>query len=178
MAPKQPGSGGKGKDGGKVIDLRSASPRRPSPGTAEGRAKGGRNRRGTTKFDAVKREAYLAALRTGARRGAAAESVGISRQSVNNYRKAHPEFVREESEAEGEANELVEDALFEAAVSGNTTAIQVWLYNRAPERWQDRRGAREAGALEVGDIAELTDSERKERIKSVLTELRRRAKEA
>lgn len=30
----------------------------------------------------------------------------------------------------------VESALYEAAISGNVPAIQMWLYNRAPHRWR------------------------------------------
>ena len=41
------------------------------------------------------------------------------------------------SEAEGDAHGKVENALFEAAISGNVTAIQVYLYNRDPKRWTD-----------------------------------------
>jgi hypothetical protein len=42
------------------------------------------------------------------------------------------EFKKAISQAELEANQKVENALFEAAMSGNVTAIQVWLYNRMP----------------------------------------------
>ena len=38
-----------------------------------------------------------------------------------------------------EANDLVEDALYQAAISGNVRAIEIWLYNRSPEKWADRR---------------------------------------
>ena len=93
----------------------------------------------SVKFDAIKREAYLELLREGGRRGASAVAVGITRQMVAVYAKENPEFADEVSKAEMEANELVEDALFQAARSGNTTAMQVWLYNRNPDRWADRR---------------------------------------
>ena len=94
------------------------------------------------KFDATKKEGYLDALRQGARRGAAAEAVGVTRQTVHNHLKAHPEFAEEVSRAEMEANDLVVDALFQAAISGNVVAIQVWLYNRVPEEWADKRNLR------------------------------------
>ena len=42
-------------------------------------------------------------------------------------------------------NDIVEDALFDAAESGNVTAIQVYLYNRVPERWSDKRNVQMTG---------------------------------
>lgn len=41
--------------------------------------------------------------------------------------------------ARDRANGLVEEALFEKARQGEGWAVQMWLYNRAPERWKDRR---------------------------------------
>jgi hypothetical protein len=97
------------------------------------------------KFSEAKREQYLTELREGARRGAAAESVGISRETARVWMRDNAAFREQVEQAEMDANELVEDALFQAASSGNVTAIQVWLYNRTPERWRDMR-AREAVA--------------------------------
>ena len=91
------------------------------------------------KFAPPKRERYLKALATGARRGAAAKSIGVSLQLVRMFRNCHPEFALAELKAEDSANELVESALFNAACKGNVVAIQVWLYNRMPERWRDKR---------------------------------------
>lgn len=53
--------------------------------------------------------------------------------------KANKKFAAEVAQAETDANELVEQALFNTALKGNVTAQQVWLYNRDPARWQDRR---------------------------------------
>lgn len=91
------------------------------------------------KFGAVKRAAFLTALREGSRRGAAAEAVGISRETVRLAYNADPDFAAQVEQAEMDANEPVEDALYQAALAGNVVAAQVWLYNRMPERWQDRR---------------------------------------
>lgn len=92
------------------------------------------------KFDEIKREAYLQHLRDGMRRGKASEAVGVTRALVCDYKLQYPEFAIEESKAEMEANEHIVNALFDAAtVDRNVTAIQVWLYNREPENWRDRR---------------------------------------
>lgn len=91
------------------------------------------------KFDGTKRDAFLQLLREGTRRGAAAQAVGIHRSTVNDYVNKHPAFGEDISAAEMEANDLVVDALYQAALAGNVVAIQVWLYNRCPDEWADRR---------------------------------------
>lgn len=92
-----------------------------------------------SRFGAVKREEYLQLLREGSRRHAAARSIGVAPSTVARYAREHAEFARAIEEAEMEANQIVEDALFQAAASGNVIACQVWLYNRDPDRWMDMR---------------------------------------
>jgi hypothetical protein len=91
------------------------------------------------KFDRIKREMFLDHLREGGRRGASAKAVGVSRPTVCDYARKYPAFAAEMSKAEAEANELVENALFQAAINGNVTAALAWLYSRDPERWRDMR---------------------------------------
>jgi hypothetical protein len=91
------------------------------------------------KFDTHKKEKFLALLREGSRRGKAAKAVGVTRQTVAEHCRADPDFAAQVSTAEIVADELVEDALYTAAINGNVVACQVWLYNRQPERWKDRR---------------------------------------
>ena len=91
------------------------------------------------KFTDNKKDEYLELLRQGGRRYASAKAVGVTPQTVNAHVKDDPNFARAVDEAEMEANEQVEDALFMTATSGNVTAMQVWLYNRAPGRWTDKR---------------------------------------
>lgn len=91
------------------------------------------------RFDRVRREEYLDLLRNGVRRGMAARQVGITSRTVQRWRIRHPKFGAKEIEAEMEANEQVEDALFQAASSGNTTAMIFYLTNREPDRWSDKR---------------------------------------
>lgn len=97
--------------------------------------------RGYEKFNATRRTAYLALLAEGRRPRQAARAVGLHPATINNYRKRHPAFEQEEVLAQMEANELVEEALFEAAASGNVPAAQFWLTNRDPENWRDKRSA-------------------------------------
>ena len=91
------------------------------------------------KFDEHKKEKFFELLREGGRRMHSCKAVGISHQTFYNHIDKDKDFARKVSEAEMQANELVEHALFKKAVSGNTTAIQVWLYNRCPDRWTDKR---------------------------------------
>ena len=91
------------------------------------------------KFDRAKKDEYLGLLREGIRRGQAAQKVGVNPCTVQRHMQRYPSFTEEVSQAEMLANEEVENALYTAAVSGNVTACQVWLYNRLPDTWADRR---------------------------------------
>lgn len=88
-------------------------------------------------------------LRLGKRRGAAAKAVGVSRVTVALHVKDDPEFAAAVDDAEMDVHEQVEEALLVKAKEGNVVAIQVWLYNRLPELWRDRRnlGANPAEAF-------------------------------
>ena len=106
---------------------------------------------------------YLEHLKNGHTRGYAATLVGLHRKT---------------SEAESDAIGKVENALFEAATSGNVTAMQVYLYNRDPKRWTDKRNTRLAG--EGGGPIEVKHDTEDAR-KKLLAELNRyaaRAREA
>ncbi len=91
------------------------------------------------RFGSAKKAEYLAQLREGKRRGIAARSIGVDPETIRKHYHADPAFLEAIEKAEMEANELVEDSLFEAARAGNVTAIQVWLYNRSSDRWRDQR---------------------------------------
>lgn len=68
-----------------------------------------------------------------------AKALGISRTAIWYARKQDSEFDKQVVEARDKAVEMVEDALFLKAMSGDTTAMIFYLKNRAPERWSDRR---------------------------------------
>jgi hypothetical protein len=112
-------------------------------------------------------ERYLDLLREGRRRGQAAREVGVHRSTIADHRKLDEAFAAEERLAEMDAVEQVEESLFQAALAGNVTAIQVFLYNRAPERWADKRNIVHTGAgggpVEIADARpryhEMTDAE-------------------
>jgi len=122
------------------------------------------------KFTESKKRAFLEALRSGARRGAAAESVGVTRQCVAYHAKDDPDFDAAIIQAEADACELVEDALFQKAKKGDVASMIFYLCNRAKERWRNpmqriEQTGRDGGALEVSF---LSAEERKARIDDLI----------
>lgn len=93
------------------------------------------------KMDNLKRQAYMAQLRKGLRRGAAAKAIGLGYHTIINAYKADPTFLQEMSEAEIVALDPIEDRLYQLAMSGDFKACIFILCNRNPERWKDARSA-------------------------------------
>lgn len=107
------------------------------------------------KFDAARREIFLDLLRKGVRRTQACKKAGISRPTFNKCMNNNKKFAAEVAQAESDANELVEQAMFSSALKGNVTAQQVWLYNRDPDRWSDKRNSQldiQKFEFEVGEF--------------------------
>src|SRR5499427_9909815 len=88
-------------------------------------------RRPFDKFGPTKRAQYLQLLREGNHRSTSARAVGVSHELVRLFKHSEQgkDFEDLEVDAEQEACGLVEDALYQAALSGNVVACQVWLYN-------------------------------------------------
>lgn len=92
-------------------------------------------------------EQYLDHLKNGMRRGAAAEVLGLPRKLVLDHIALHDDFEAKVIDAEAEATEHVEEALYQAAISGNVAAAKIWLDYKAgrgglPERndgWDPNR---------------------------------------
>ena len=103
---------------------------------------GKNHREGVVKFDSLKKAQYLKLLSAGGRRHASARACGVTPQTVVNHANADPEFAVQISMAEMEADDVVEDSLRTAAISGNVTAALAWLYSRRPERWRDMRNVK------------------------------------
>ena len=87
------------------------------------------------KFTETKRRRYLELLEKGAMRCAAAAAVGVHRSTTHRAMRDEPDFASAVEAAEIQANSEVQTALFEAAIGGNVTAQQVWLYNRVSGAW-------------------------------------------
>lgn len=120
---------------------RPARPRKPRASTPDGARRMYRDvalneGRG---FTPDKQAEYLAALARGLRRSKAAALASVNYATVTAYRKKDPAFAAAEAEAEAQACEAIEDALWETAAGGHMTAMMFWLQNRAPDRWKDMR---------------------------------------
>jgi hypothetical protein len=85
-------------------------------------------------FTAEHKEELLAHVRGGMRPGAAAELLGHHRDEIFGLIDSDQEFSERLELAEREATEHVEEALYQAAVSGNVTAARIWLERREKPR--------------------------------------------
>lgn len=91
------------------------------------------------KFDKEMQAKFCDCIARGLRISQAAQSCGINRSTYLDYYSADPEFKRAVDEAEEAATDRVENALFEAAVSGDVKAQTVWLFNRRKHSWSDSK---------------------------------------
>jgi hypothetical protein len=81
-------------------------------------------------FSDEHRDQLLGHVRAGMRPGAAAELLGHHRDEIFALIDSDEEFAERLELAEREATEHVEEALYQAAVSGNVTAARIWLERR------------------------------------------------
>jgi len=82
----------------------------------------------------AQQEEFLEHMRSGMRRGAAAEVMELTRIAVQSFIRATPDFERLVIDAEELATEHVEEALYQAAVSGSVPAAKLWLERARPQR--------------------------------------------
>tara|TARA_R110002020_G_scaffold323100_6_gene538880 strand:+ start:1307 stop:1801 length:495 start_codon:yes stop_codon:yes gene_type:complete len=110
---------------------------------------------GVRAFRGDKRKEYLQHLRNGMGRKQAARASGVGIRTVQRYVNQNPDWESERDEAESEAIELVENALFNTAVEGNVSAGIFFLTNRSPDRWTDKRrpniNLNAQAAIAIGD---------------------------
>jgi predicted transcriptional regulator len=111
-----------------------------------------------------------------------ADALGVTEQTVNNWKKAHPSFFESLKIGKDEADAKVADSLYQRArgyeheedkifcnASGevttvrtvkhyppDTTACIFWLKNRQTARWRDRH---ELVTLTPEQVADLTDEQ-------------------
>ena len=94
---------------------------------------------GSKAFRGDKRQVYLAHLRNGMGRKQAARATGVGIRTVQRFVNQNPDWEGDRDEAEAEAVEAVESALFDSATNGNVSAAIFFLTNRSPDRWVDKR---------------------------------------
>jgi hypothetical protein len=94
---------------------------------------------GSKAFRGDKRQVYLAHLRNGMGRKQAARATGVGIRTVQRFVNQNTDWEEDRDEAEAEAVEAVESALFDSATNGNVSAAIFFLTNRSPDRWVDKR---------------------------------------
>lgn len=129
----------------------------PEPVTTKKRGKGR-----PTKFDQNLVQDILTMAEAGKTDAEMAESIGVTEQTFNNWKHAHPDFFESLKTAKDIADDKVEVALFQRATGyshkaikmfcpngtivsktyierypPDTTAAIFWLKNRRPKQWRD-----------------------------------------
>ncbi|MGR8822483.1 helix-turn-helix domain-containing protein [Leuconostoc citreum] len=66
-------------------------------------------------------------------------NMGISRETLNVWRKKYPDISDTLKRGKEVVDREVENALLEKAVGGDTTAMIFWLKNRRPKDWRDKQ---------------------------------------
>lgn len=119
------------------------------------------------KFGEKERAAYLELRANGVGKLMSAKGVGVSDETVRQYAREFPEWDDFDRTSASEANEQVANAMFQTALKGNVTAQQVWLYNRAPDDWKDRRKPDDGGGNDSFDLSRMNTDEREALRKAV-----------
>src|ERR1700752_5339691 len=115
-------------------------------------------------------EKFLQQIQNGVRLAEAARRCGFTYTSVKNRLRDDPEFRERFLDAEAQASEPVEDALFDAAINGNVPAAVKWLEKRSPDRWPGDKVQ-----IEQKNVYELDASDRIGNIIALMARLQQRA---
>lgn len=86
--------------------------------------------------DMVARERFVELVARGVSAVNAAIEVGWTPWRLKQMMK-NEEFADILRGAHDRANGTVEEALYNRAIAGNVSAMQMWLFNREPDRWRD-----------------------------------------
>lgn len=87
------------------------------------------------KFTMERQRQYLDGIARGAGVNAAAKLAGVTRQTINNYRRSDPDFLEAEKDAYRSLADDAEVSLYQQAMSGNMDAIKILIYGLKPEMW-------------------------------------------
>lgn len=90
-------------------------------------------------FGPTIQQIYLEHIRNGMQRGAAAEALGLSRRKVREWILTHPAFEASVQDAETDAIEHVQEALYQAAINGSVSAARTWLEIKGAVAGPDRQ---------------------------------------
>ena len=94
-----------------------------------------------TKMNKERRDGILKLLRNGQTITFACEAMNVSRQREWEERRDNEEYRNQVNDALMRRAEMVEDALYAKAISGDVAAQRLFLINRAPVRWKSEHWA-------------------------------------
>jgi hypothetical protein len=80
-----------------------------------------------------------------------AQNMGISKVTFYEWRNKFPNFANLIKEDKEYCDNQVENALYKAAMEGNTTAQIFWLKNRRRLSWRDKQELEVSGEVGIGD---------------------------
>src|SRR5258708_28400638 len=95
-------------------------------------------------FPKTKQDEFLEQIRAGKRRGAAADWIELDRRKVRDFIEENDDFRLAVEDAEVDATEHVEAALYDAAVSGSVAAAKAWIDLKGHNPQKEARGPAES----------------------------------
>jgi len=113
------------------------------------------------KFTPEKQQEYFRYLRSGNLKYESARLTGISYRTVEERRKADPEFKEAEQHAMAEAREGIEKVLFDMAGQGDISAIRLWLSAHDKSTYADKK------TIELDATANAVELSRNEAISKI-----------
>ena len=98
-----------------------------------------------------------------------ANKLNIHVDTLYEYKKKHKEFSESLKENKDEADFRVEEALYQKALGGDTTAMIFWLKNRQSAKWRDKQDLQHTGNMTNTniDVSKLSDKELDKILKQV-----------
>lgn len=78
-----------------------------------------------------------------------AKNIGINVRTLYEWKRDHKQIDHVLKKTKEVADREIENALFEKAKSGDTTAIIFWLKNRRPHDWRDRKETALSGSVQT-----------------------------
>lgn len=83
-----------------------------------------------------------------------AANMGIVKSTLYEWKKKYPNLSNALKINKDVADRRVENALYEKALAGDTTAMIFWLKNRKPDAWRDKRELEHSGNIGISTALE------------------------
>jgi hypothetical protein len=104
---------------------------------------------GGKQYDASRLLTYTGWSREGLTNAEIAKRIGISIRTLYVWKQKYPEFAEALREGKEDVDFRVENALFDKAIAGDTTAMIFWLKNRQPAKYRDKHEIESSGNIVV-----------------------------